>query len=86
MSKPKTIEQRGSKKASNSGASKSQSSERQSKGNKELKNVTVYVSVKGVTARVAIASKETMSHGALKTTNKKENKFAKKMMQQQLRL
>ena len=67
----KTIEQSGIKKARNSGASKLQSSERQSRVNKELKNVTVYVTVKRVTDRVATVSKETMSRGALKVTNKK---------------
>ena len=40
--------------------------------------MTVYVTVKGVTARVATVSKETMSHGASKETNKKRNKLAKK--------
>ena len=48
--------------------------------------MTVDVSLKGVTARVTTASKETMSCGASKGNNKKGNMFTKKMRQQQLRL
>ena len=40
--------------------------------------MTVFVVVKGVTARVATVSKETMSRSASKATNKKGNNFAKK--------
>ena len=84
VSKPKTIEQSGSKKDRNIGASKSKSSEQQSKGNKEpkSKNVTVYVTVKGATARVETVNKETMSCSASKATNKKGNNLAKKEMRQ----
>ena len=39
--------------------------------------MTVDVSLKGVTARVTTASKETMSCGALKSINKKGNKLEK---------
>ena len=39
--------------------------------------MTVDVAVKGVTASVATVSKETMSRGASKSTNKKGGKFAK---------
>ena len=49
--------------------------------------MTVDVSLKGVTARVTTASKETMSCGASKSTNKNGNEFEKnKMRQQHLRL
>ena len=40
--------------------------------------MTVYVTVKGVTDRVATASKEIMSCGASKYTNKKGNKLTKR--------
>ena len=64
-----------------------QSSEQKSKGNKELKILTVYVTVKGVTGRIATVSKEIMSCGALKATNKKLNQIEKnEMIQQQPRL
>ena len=56
-----------------------QSSEQKIKINKESKskNVTVYVTVKGVTSRVATVSKEKMSRSASKDTNKKGNMLAK---------
>ena len=47
--------------------------------------MTVDVVVKGLTARVATVSKETMYRGASKATNKKGNDSAKKR-QQHLRL
>ena len=40
--------------------------------------MTVYVRVKGVTARLVTVSKKTIYCGATKATNKKGNKLAKK--------
>ena len=43
--------------------------------------MTVDVTVKGVTARIATVSKETMSCGTFKSTNKKVNKLAKNIIE-----